>query len=176
MLSPTHRKFPYIACLALGWAQIIPAQPALALPDDTRQPIHIVADEAVRNEKTGLTIYRGNVQMDQGTIHIEADQITIYRIEAEGDRIVAEGAPAHMRQQPEPGAAIMHARGEVIEYFRTEERVRLRRDARLEQDGSTVRGDQIDYFINEQLVKAVATGQGENSRVKVVIPPHRLQE
>ncbi len=147
-----------------------------ALPDDTQQPIHIVADEAVRDERTGLTVYRGNVHMNQGTIRIEADQITIYRIETEGDKIVAIGSPAHMQQQPEPESALMHAWGEIIEYYRTEERVQLREDAQLEQDGSTVRGDRIDYFINEQLVKAAADENDGSRRVEVVIPPHRLEE
>ncbi len=148
----------------------------LALPDDTQQPIHIVADEAVRDEKTGLTVYRGNVEMNQGSIHIEADQITIYRIDAEGDKIVAEGEPAHMRQRPEPESPFMHAWGEVIEYYRVEERVLLKENARLEQDGSTVKGDSIDYFINEQLVKAAGNEQDTSQRVEVVIPPHKLEE
>lgn len=149
---------------------------AQALEEDTEQPIRIVADEAVRDEKTGLTVYQGNVQMVQGTIQIEADRITIYRIETEGDKIVAEGAPAHLQQQPEPDAALMHAWGGIIEYYRTEDRIQLRDKAQLEQDGSTVRGDRIDYFINEQLVKAAASESGDRDRVEVVIPPRRLEK
>jgi len=147
-----------------------------ALTEDTEQPIHIVADEAVRDERSGLTIYRGNVRMNQGTIRIEADRITIYRLETEGDKIVAEGSPAHMRQQPEPGSAPMNAWGDSIEYYRTEGRVQLRDDAQLEQDGSTVRGDRIDYFIDEQLVKAAADEKDTGRRVEVVIPSHKLEE
>jgi lipopolysaccharide export system protein LptA len=114
--------------------------------------------------------------MRQGTIRIEADQITIYRIEIEGDKIVAEGSPAHMQQQPEPDSALMHARGGIIEYYRVEERLLLRNDALLEQDGSSVRGDRIDYFIDQQLVKAAADEPGNARRVEVVIPPHKLGE
>jgi len=150
--------------------------PVQALSDDTDQPIRITADEAVRDERTGQTVYRGNVSMRQGTIRIEADQITIYRIEIEGDKIVAEGSPAHMQQQPEPDSALMHARGGIIEYYRVEERLLLRNDALLEQDGSSVRGDRIDYFIDQQLVKAAADEPGNTRRVEVVIPPHKLEE
>lgn len=114
--------------------------------------------------------------MNQGTMRIEADQITIYRIETEGDKIVAEGSPAHLQQQPKPESALMHAWGEIIEFYRTEERVQLRQGAQLEQDGSTVRGDTIDYFIPQQLVKASGNESDSSRRVEVVIPPHKLDE
>lgn len=162
--------------IALSACLLLFAGTCIALPDDTEQPIHIVADEAVRDEKTGLTLYRGNVEMNQGSILIEADEITIYRIDAEGDKIVARGQPAHMRQRPEVDSELMHAWGQIIEYYRMEERVQLRDNARLEQDGSTVKGDRIDYFINEQLVKAAGNEQDTSQRVEVVIPPHKLDE
>ena len=65
-----------------------------ALDSDQEQPIRITADEALRDEKQGYTVYRGNVRMTQGTLRIEADAITIYHRSEEADRIVAEGRPA----------------------------------------------------------------------------------
>jgi lipopolysaccharide export system protein LptA len=166
----TARWLPLLAAV-LVWA----CGQAVALPDDTEQPIHITTDEALRDEKTGRTVYQGNVELVQGTIKITADRITFYRLENEAERIVAEGSPARMQQQPEPDSPLMHAHGDIIEYFRSEERVQLRENAQVEQDGSTVRGDLIDYFINQQLVKAAAESN-TNSRVEVVIPPHKLEE
>ena len=161
---------PFTAFLALAGSV------AVALPEDTEQPIRITTDEALRDEKTGRTVYQGNVELVQGTIKITADRITFYRIDQEGDKIVAEGSPARMQQQPEPDSAPMHAHGDVIEYYRSEERVHLRDNAQVEQDGSTVRGDRIDYFINQQLVKAAADESEAGRRVEVVIPPHKLEE
>jgi lipopolysaccharide export system protein LptA len=166
----TARWLPLLAAV-LVWA----CGQAEALPDDTEQPIHITTDEALRDEKTGRTVYQGNVELVQGTIKITADRITFYLLENEAERIVAEGSPARMQQQPEPDSPLMHAHGDIIEYFRSEERVQLRENAQVEQDGSTVRGDLIDYFINQQLVKAAAESN-TNSRVEVVIPPHKLEE
>jgi lipopolysaccharide export system protein LptA len=166
----TARWLPLLAAV-LVWA----CGQAEALPDDTEQPIHITTDEALRDEKTGRTVYQGNVELVQGTIKITADRITFYRLENEAERIVAEGSPARMQQQPEPDSPLMHAHGDIIEYFRSEERVQLRENAQVEQDGSTVRGDLIDYFINQQLVKAAAESN-TNSRVEVVIPSHKLEE
>ncbi|MEM0955325.1 MAG: lipopolysaccharide transport periplasmic protein LptA [Pseudomonadota bacterium] len=172
MLTHLHRCLVTLLSLCLAAFTL----PGKALEGDTEQPIHITTDEALRDEKTGLTVYQGNVELIQGTIRITADKITFYSDTTEADRIVAEGDPARMQQQPEPDAELMHARGLVIEYFRSEERIEVRQNAEVEQDGSTVRGDKIDYFINEQLVKAEADTNNTDSRVKVVIPPHRLKE
>lgn len=147
-----------------------------ALPDDTEQPINIKTIEVLRDEKTGQMVYQGNVELVQGTIRITADRMTFYKLDQEGDKIVAEGSPARMQQLPEVDGELMHAHGDVIEYYRAEERVHLRDNAQVEQDGSTVRGDRIDYFINQQLVKAAADESDADSRVEVVIPAHKLEE
>ncbi len=157
---------PLLLLLLLGIAN----DRAMALPDDRQQPIRIRADQAIRDEKLGTTVYSGNVIMDQGSLHIEADRVTIYRLVEEADKIVAEGKPAHLQQRPEEGKGLMHARAGIIEYYKAEDRVHMRDDARIEQDGSTVRGNTIDYYIEQQLVKADSDASQEDSRVEVVIP------
>jgi len=152
------------------------AGPVQALPDDQDQPIHITADKALRDEKQGFTVYSGNVQMNQGSMEIKADKLTIYHVAEEADKIVAEGAPAKMWQQPELDKGVVHARALVIEYFKNEERVHLETDAHVEQEGSMVTGDSIDYFIAEQLIKADSDQSLEGNRVQVVIPPSVQQE
>ena len=146
-----------------------------ALPDDRDQPIHIAADKAVRDEKQGFTVYSGDVQMNQGSMHIEADKITIYHVDEDADKIVAEGSPAKMRQRPDREKGFVHARARIIEYYKSEQKVHLQTDARIEQDGATVAGDSIDYFIAEQLVKADSDQAREGNRVQVVIPPSAQQ-
>lgn len=147
-----------------------------ALPEDAQQPIHISADRALHNEKAGLTVYNGNVEMEQGSLRISADKITIYRIDGEADKIVARGRPAQMQQQPDPDKGLVQARAGVIEYYKTESRIHLRQDAQIEQEGSTVTGDTIDYYIDEQLVKAGSSKSGEDSRVEVVIEAQALKK
>jgi len=165
-------------CLALALAVLISlGAPGIeALPDDRSQPIHISADKALRDEKQGVTIYSGNVQMNQGSMHIEGDTLTIYHIEAEADKIVAEGRPAKMRQRPDMEKGPVHARALVIEYYQREQKVHLQDEARVEQDGAIVTGDSIDYYIAQELVKADSDGAGEGNRVQVVIPPSMQQD
>jgi len=165
----------------VAWALLLASWLALttvvqALPEDSLQAIKITADRALRDEKQGLTVYLGNVSMQQGSLSIEADSITIYRIVEEADKIVAEGSPARMRQQPEANQQFVHASANTIEYFKAEDRVHLKQDARIEQDGSTVTGETIDYLITEQVVQATSNAQQAQSRVEVVIPAHTLQQ
>lgn len=147
-----------------------------ALPEDRLQPIRISADKAVRDERRGLTIYSGNVRMEQGTLEIEADTITIYRIQEEGDKIVAQGQPARLQQQPEPGEELVRARANTIEYFKLEDRVQLREQATIEQDGSTIRSESIDYLIVDQVVRANSAASSEENRVEVFLPARAVQD
>ncbi len=157
---------------------------AAALPEDRAQPIHISADKALRDEKQGFTIYEGSVRVQQGTLRIRAAKVTIYHEVDEADRIVAEGNLAHLQQQPEPGAELVHAKAERIEYFRDQGRVLLLKNASIEQDdGSRVAGESIEYFINDQRIIADSApaktdgGEGKSdTRVEVTIPASRVNE
>ena len=142
-----------------------------ALPEDREQPIHISADKALRDEARGITVYSGSVHMRQGTMEIEADNITFYHATENADQIVAEGAPAKMQQQPEPDKGLVFAEAKTIHYFRREDRVRLETRARIEQDGALVTGDSIDYYIDRQLVEAQSDESQGGNKVFVVIPP-----
>jgi len=155
---------------------VLTAHTAYALPGDKEQAIHISADQAVRDEKQGLTTYSGNVVFIQGSMHISADKVTVFQSQEGRGKIVAVGQPARMRQKPEVDKEMVHARANTIEYFEDEDRVRLQSNARIQQGGSTVTGNTIDYYIAEQLVKADSDRAVENSRVQVVLPPSTLKK
>ena len=144
---------------------------AAALPDDREQPIHITADKALRDEVEGVTVYSGSVHLVQGSMELDADKLTIYHTTDTADKIIAEGQPAKMRQQPDIDKAIVHAHGRVITYYKSEDRVNLQTEARIEQEGAVVEGDAIDYFITKQVITAESDKTNQNERVVVVIPP-----
>ena len=165
---PLRKALVATACLLL-------AAGASALPEDRQQPIRISADQALRDERQGFTEYTGNVRMQQGSLQIEAEKITVFHQQAAADRILAEGSPARLQQQPEADKGIVHAAAQQIEYFKEEERVHLRRQARIEQEGSIVTGDTIDYYMAEQRVRADAGRREDGGRVEVVIPAQVLE-
>lgn len=167
-LPPSNKlsiRLLLIVLLSLG------AMTAQSLPGDTDQPIRIAADTAVRDDRRGVTIYSGNVTMNQGSMRIWADKITVHNGEEEIDRIVARGKPARLEHQQETEKQPLMATGRQIEYFRSEERIRIREDAALEQEGSTVRSENIDYLIRDRLVKAEGGDSDITERVEVTIPP-----
>ena len=173
-------KFARFAVAALVSVLLLARGDAgFALPGDKDQPIHIESEEAIRDEKNGLTRYQGKVRIRQGSMRISADLVTLYHLESPADKIVARGKPARMQLQHKPDEEPIHAEGELIEYYKEQQRVHISHRAKLEQGGSTVRSDSIEYFIDRELVKAVAdesvSGEAQG-RVRVVIPPSRLEQ
>jgi lipopolysaccharide export system protein LptA len=158
------------------------AAPAIctALPDDQNQPIYITADAAEVDEKTGLSIYLGNVNITQGSIVLKAQKITIHNNESGIKKLVAIDTPAHFQLLPEVGKKPIHAFGNTIEYFVSEERIKLIKQAKLEQEQSTFSGERIDYDIKHRIVKAYGGDQSnfdENTpRVNLILQPNKTSQ
>lgn len=145
-----------------------------ALPEDSQQPIHITSNSAIRDEKTGLTIYKGKVNIKQGTLDIRADKVTIYMQNEEVTRIVAEGRPARLKQKPEKDQADVIAKATKIEYRLSKEVITLTKNAVLNQQGSTFSGEKINYDMNAERVEASSTE--ESGPISVVIPANSLSK
>ena len=165
---------PRAVSIGLAVIAVLLASAAQALPSDREQPIRISADQALRDEREGYTEYTGNVRLQQGSLQIQANKLTIFHRQEAADRIVAEGSPARLQQQPATDKAVIHAAALSIEYFKSQELVKLSREARIEQEGSIVTGNTIDYFMAEQRVKADAGRREDGGRVEVVIPADAL--
>jgi lipopolysaccharide export system protein LptA len=174
--NPDRSRSAPLCCAAALLLTLLGTGHAVALPDDQAQPIHITADQALRDEKQGVTVYSGNVHLNQGTLRIDADKLTIYHMSEELDQVIAEGSPATLQQQPDAEGGPVNARAHIITYYRKEDRVHLQREAHIERDGSIVTGDSIDYYITEQLVKADSDQEQEGSRVQVIIPPQATEQ
>ncbi len=147
---------------------------AWALPSDREQPIRIQSDTAERDEKQGLTTYRGQVHMAQGSLRIEADSVTIHSTNNKVTKIVALGNPARYQQLPEQGKQVVKATGKTIKYFVDSEKLQLIEQASVDQGGSILKGEQIDYDIQSSLMKAGQTGKP--TRVEMVIQPSTLNK
>jgi lipopolysaccharide export system protein LptA len=143
----------------------------LALPGDREQPIQIDADSAERSEKTGITSYIGSVELTQGSLNILADRIDIYTVNGAVDHAIAIGERAYFTQQQSIDKAPVKAWALKIKYSLNDEIINLLGDARIEQDGSIVNSPEIDYYAEQELVKAKGGNQGRKDRVHVTLPP-----
>lgn len=162
---PTIKLFSLLLCL-LG---VFLSTTALALPSDRQATITVEADRAQINEKTGITDYQGSVIIKQGSLLIEADQVTIYATNGQANKIICIGKPAHYQQQPNPEDGLVNAHGNTIEYFLDTETITLIKNASLEQQGSTLKGDHINYDLKAELVEARGSDNSQQ-RVHMVIP------
>ena len=110
--------------------------------------------------------------MDQGSLRITADKITIHSTDSKMDRVIASGKPAHFQQQPEKDKKLVVAQGLTIEYLVSNEKIHLVNNASIEQGGSTMTGERINYNIKDAVVTAVGNPTNtETSRIHIIIPP-----
>lgn len=141
---------------------------AWALPQDADQPIHIRADAAEMDQGTDQIVYRGGVRVDQGTLRVDADQITVQYEDQKVIRIVAQGQPASYRQQLDKPEGEVVAEATTIVYLTREERLELQGTASLSQQGNEISGDTILYDMVAGKVEAVS---GEGGSVRMVLQP-----
>ena len=147
---------------------------AYALQSDRTQPITIDADTAERDEGAGTTTYSGRVEMAQGSMRINADEIVIFNTKDKVSKIVAKGRPAQYQQTPNDNEGKVIAKANVLEYRLDQESLRLLDGASLQQEGTSLSGSRIEYDVRKSVVKAGST-QDQKERVRMVIPPKALR-
>ena len=177
MNQPTHLKLLLASLFLLSPALLVPT-PVFALSSDNQQPIQIQSNSAEIDEQKGITIYKGDVEVIQGTIKLLADRVTVF---SEGDkvnRVLAIGQPAHYQQIPKPGDQTIHAYGNSIEYLVTKEKLKVKTNARVEQkDTFSTTGKVIDYDMKKGVAHAssgsTTSRVKDKSRVQTVLQPKK---
>ena len=128
---------------------------AYPLSTDKDQPIEVEADEAELDDMNDVSIYRGNVIVRQGSIHMTGDVMTVYSKGGdELDHIIIEGNPATYKQMPDNSDVHDQAKAMRMEYYELKNLVVLIRDAWVKQDTSTLVGERIEYNTVLSQVKA----------------------
>ena len=159
---------------ALAWL-LATVLPATALPEDRNQAIEIQSREALREEATGRTVYTGDVSISQGTILIEADEVTVHSTGGRVSRIVCTGRPARYQQQPEQDSGLVIASGNTIRYDLDTDIILLLGNASLEQEEATLSGERIEYDLKQEVIRAKGSDEGSD-RIRMVIPPSQQTE
>lgn len=135
-------------------------------PDDRDKPIHITADTAELNDKTGISVYRGDVEMVQGTTILTGDVITIHSPDKKVDKVIAVGNLATYQETTSDGH-VVYAEAEEMDYSRTENKIELYRRAKITQQDNVFRSEHITYLIEEELIDAGTP----KDRVNITILP-----
>jgi lipopolysaccharide export system protein LptA len=144
-----------------------------ALEGDDAQPIYLEADSADLDEKQAVSVYRGNVFVQQGSLQIRADEVTIHhREDRQPERIIAVGSPATYRQELEGDKEEVKAEALRMEYVAEKDEITLIDQAIVFQGADTFRSDRIVYDRGNARVKAGSNVQGKE-RVKILINPSK---
>ena len=94
---------------ALGLAFCL-AGPVAAYGLDPDQPLQVQADRIEVNQKTAVSRYRGNVQIERGGTRIRADQVEVRQRAGSVETVSAQGGV-----RLEHGADIVE--GEMVHYY-----------------------------------------------------------
>ena len=142
---------------------------ASALSGDAQQPIQVEADSLVVRDKDKTSIYSGNVQLNQGSLKIRCDQLTLY-FDDKKELILMEmtGTPATFRLLNDLQQEIS-GQGEQIEYHVSESTLISIGNAQFTQVGDTIKSEKIQVDTNTGDIQA--GGTESDSRVRMLIQP-----
>jgi len=141
---------------------------ALALAEDKNQPIHVQADTVEIDDKKGVSVYRGNVILTQGSIILHADTLTVEHPKRQLQKAIAQGKPAQFQQDLDKKGGQVKAHASTMEYVAGAQVLTLSGKAEVWQDGNEFSGSRIDYDLKTDVVHARS---GESERVQVTIQP-----
>jgi lipopolysaccharide export system protein LptA len=134
---------------------------------DREQPMGIRAD----HQSGGLgdddnVVLSGNVEIEQGTLKVNAATATVERRAGEVQRIVLEGAPVRIQQRNERDEPI-DATAARVTYAPTDDIMLLAGGARVAQPRGELRAETIRYNLDTGTIDS----GGDGNRVQMTIQP-----
>ena len=143
---------------------------AWALSSDAEKPIIIDSNTATYDDKSGTSIYTGNVVSTQGSIKVNSDKLTVYFVNGEADKLVFTGNKAKFKQTPNEGDDDITGEALIGEFYPKKNLLVLMNEATVWQGNTTYSSNYIEYDIKTSLVKA-GEKSSDSKRVHVVLKP-----
>jgi lipopolysaccharide export system protein LptA len=128
---------------------------AFALSTDSQQDMEIEADTAEMDDIKGITIYRGDVVVIQGSMRITGHTMTVHFDDNDDMELaIMQGNPATYRQLPDNSKVYDEAESLQMEYYALKDYIILIDKALVTQEGSRMSGSRIEYDTVLSQVKA----------------------
>lgn len=142
---------------------------SIAAEQDKQQPIQVEADNLEIRDQDNISIYSGNVQLNQGSLQIRADRLVIHFNDAK-DLVLMEmtGQPASFKQRDKNDNE-MRGEADRLDYHETESLLVLSGNARFSKGGDTIESGLIRVNTNTNNIEAA--NPEADQRVRVVIEP-----
>lgn len=143
--------------------------PLLALSTDRNQPIEIEANSLEVRDAENISIYSGNVRLNQGSLVLRSEQLVIH-FNDKNELILMEltGSPATFRQLNKEQQE-MTGQADRLEYREAESTLILLGNARLSHRGDTIESNTIRINTDDESIQA--GGSNSEDRVKMLIQP-----
>ena len=170
-------------CTAIAFAAMlgVVSSSAQALSTDRDEPIVIEAQAAEVDNRSKITVYRGDVVITQGTLRITGDTVWIHYNDANAiTKAISVGTPAKFRQLADGKKDYMTAAAERMEYHADRDVILLLGNARYGEGKDKITAPRIVYDSRQGQVKAGANpdggqtgGSDKPDRVRITITPKK---
>ncbi len=161
---------PLRVSLMIAPLLLLPVPAARALQQDRDQPVKVNAASVNMNEKTGVTVYRGNVVLVQGSLRIDADQVEVRTRHMRMDTVTAVGRPVRLRALLDNREDELKASAERLVLYAETRSVDLSGNVHLRQGGDQFSAQHLHYALDEQHISAKG-GDNTDERVYAIIQP-----
>ena len=141
-----------------------------ALEGDKSQPISIESNSGFYDDKKGLSIYKGEVIIIQGSMRLEADKLVVYLENREIQKMVATGNPVKFKQTPEEGKEDVRGNSLIAEYYPESKLLIMMQEAIVWQGENSTASERIEYNRISEVLKA-GDAESATKRVRVILQP-----
>lgn len=166
MISPIKIKLlSLLLCFLPAYVQ--------ALNTDHQQPIHIEAEEVEIDKQKGISRYRGNVLLKQGSLVIRGNTVLLHHKNGQLEKVIITGKPASFQQTPDIGGISIVSQAQRMEYIAKQSRLLLFQNAEVSQGNNVFSGEEIAYDIVKGTVVA-NRGESEGNRINAILDESKL--
>ncbi len=152
-----------IGCLLFSAASFSAAQ------SDRQLPMTVEADTAELNERSGVSTYKGNVVVVQGSLTMKAERMVLQSKNNKLVRMTGTGKPATYKQVDSSTGEPVYGEADKIVYLPGKNQLILTGKASLLKNDNTFKSERIVYNTVNEYVSAGSKEGGK--RVKIVIQP-----
>ena len=146
----------------------------LALSTDRSQPIEVEADSLEIKDSENISIYSGNVRLNQGSLALQSDRLVIYfNDQNELELMELTGSPATFRQLNDQQQEMI-GQADRLEFREAESTLILLGNARFTLRGDTIESNRISVNTDNESIQAGSSSSDD--RVKMLIQPKQANE
>jgi lipopolysaccharide export system protein LptA len=161
-------KFHEMVLSMAGMILLALPSPLPALQTDRQQPLEVNADTTDGTLGDGMATLKGNVEIRQGSLLIQANIAEVEKVDGRVRRFELNGTPVHLQQEIE-NEGLVSAQALKIDYVVATGIVTLTGAADVVHPQYHISGEVLEYDMNTQHFKG--SGGDSNGRIRIRLDP-----